>query len=194
VGIELSAMVLILVLGGCSDSFGTGKEELVLARVSGYDHNTHETEAETVTGFSVKSEFFDGEIGSDIGGQSCCINFPKNWKPGMVVTVHWGYNNAPDYKDPPPQSDVAEIPEYLPNDLNHLDVHFYPGHKIKVVVTKWSLGSPFYPLSKEDWRGYPVDQHHITNYKLHPGMFEPLSWMDLKWARQWGIESENKEK
>lgn len=112
-----------------------------------------------------------------------------------MVTVYWVYNNGPDYKDPPMQTAVAEIPEYLPEKMDRLDVHFYPGHKIKVVVTSWYLGSPFYPLPKEDWGGYPVNQHNIDKYKQRPELFSarPPTWLDLKWARQWGIESENKE-
>jgi hypothetical protein len=191
----LLVALFVLPLGGCMEK--QGKEEPATVGLKGYDHNTHKTEAETVTRFLVESEMFDGGLGGDIGGESCCIQLPVKWKPGMKVTVHWAYNNGPEYKDPPPQTAVAEIPEYLPEKMDRLDVHFYPEHKIKVVVTAWYLGSPFYPLPKEDWGRYPVDQNNIYNYKRAPKTFElrgPLTWLDLKWARQWGIESEDKEK
>ncbi|XYI38759.1 DUF3304 domain-containing protein [Cupriavidus necator] len=68
------------------------------------------------------------------GGEMCCISFPKKWRPGLKVSVHWIANKKLDgnawgswYKAD------AEIAEYGPR-AGAMFVIFLPGDRIKVMV------------------------------------------------------------
>lgn len=64
------------------------------------------------------------------GGKfSCCVQIPLHWKPELKAEVHWNYGGDPD--GTPPQSAIVEIPEYTPENMGDVQVHF-----IQTIVSK----------------------------------------------------------
>lgn len=153
---RLLPILLLGLLAGCP-----AKEDSIPVSVTGYNH----IEDQSILGFSVNGA--SGPNISPFGGgskYSCCIGLPRKWKPGMTATVHWQYGTLEGRPPPPPpQSATVEIPEYTPKDIGPLQVHFYPDHRIKVVITPYELGHPDHPLPKEDWYPWTVDEAVVRN-------------------------------
>lgn len=84
------------------------------------------------------------------GGETCCVMIPQRWRPGLKARVVWEYDQMEDSTEPLPKNQVAEveIPEY--RNIGAVHVHFYEGHRIKVIVSPCSPEHPFYPLSGQD--------------------------------------------
>jgi hypothetical protein len=82
------------------------------------------------------------------GGGVCCISVPREWKPGMTVTVNWtSKRNA----DPIPwKTRVVEVPQYRPEDMGHFAVHFFPGDEVRVLVTMLYPHHPDYPFGSPE--------------------------------------------
>lgn len=121
-------------------------DDRVGASVSGYNHMPDWF----IAGFSVG----DGSgppVSPESGGgkYSCCVSIPKRWYPGMKVKVEWRYDTIGGGYKPPPQEAEVEIPEYTKR-AGTVQVHFYPEHKVKVVVTSYGIGHPRYPMSEQD--------------------------------------------
>lgn len=140
------------------------KEETVAVSITGYNH----IETESILEFSV-NEASGPNLAPYSGGSgfSCCISLPLHWKPGLKATVHWQYGSGPNHTPPPPQSATVEIPEYTPEDMGTLQVHFYPAHKIKVVSTIYGLGHPWHPLPEKDWAPWELDEAVARNWQWY---------------------------
>jgi hypothetical protein len=175
---------VVPMVGGCQ-----AKEEMVPVSLSGLGHYKDDL---SVLGFSVNNE-----ASNKIGGITCCVTLPKHWKPGLTVKVSWSYTHGPSSTEetvvPPPQTKVVEVQKYTPERMGRLQIHFYDGNKVKAVSTDYDIGSPFYPLPKEDWHPYDVNQNVIWNYKNIPQIREELIPEDLEWGKQWGFSLEDKE-
>lgn len=158
---RFACLRLLLFLGSLS-LVSCSKEEMVAVSITGYNH----IETESILGFSV-----NGANGPNLppyggGGKfSCCVNLPLNWKPGLRATVHWEYGSGPNHTPPPPQSATVDIPKYTPDGMGTLQVHFYPNHQIKVVSTQYQLGAENYPLPKEDWAPWTLNEAWVRNEK-----------------------------
>ncbi|MDQ0587417.1 hypothetical protein QFZ47_001526 [Variovorax paradoxus] len=127
-------------LVGCSD-------EMVPASVMGYNH---------MSDWGIESFTVDGAGGPNItpeaggGKSSCCARIPVRWHAGMKVKVRWSYDTTQGGpRPPPPQEAVVEIPEYSKR-TGDIQAHFYPNHKVKVVVSNYGIEHPRYPMSEED--------------------------------------------
>ncbi|WPH18835.1 DUF3304 domain-containing protein [Variovorax paradoxus] len=137
----------LLAAGACALLVSCG-DERVPASVKGYNHMTDR---------SILSFTVDGAGGPNIapesggGKSSCCASIPVRWRPGMKVKVEWSYGSgAPGTPPPPPpQEAVVEIPEYS-SRAGSIQAHFYPDHKVKVVVATYGIEHPRYPMSAED--------------------------------------------
>ncbi|RYG08393.1 MAG: DUF3304 domain-containing protein, partial [Burkholderiales bacterium] len=114
--------------------------------IVGYNHTTNR---------SIYSFTVDGRMGSNLdpesgGGKfSCCTPLPKNWRPGIKVKVRWRYQAFFDHPAPTPRGWEAEVdvPEYRPSEMDELNVHFYPDHQVKVVVSNMTIRHPDYPAA-----------------------------------------------
>ena len=127
-------------------------DDMLAGDVTGYNHMPD-------SGWSIAGFTINGAGGPNIqpesgGGKfSCCMSFPKHWHPGMKAKVRWFYNHKasdPEAEPPPPQEAEVEIPEYTPKTAGAVNVHFYPDHRIKVVISRYSIEHPRYPMSEED--------------------------------------------
>ena len=151
----LGVMVFAASIAACN-------ENKIPVEVMGYNHMSDES----IMGFSV-----NGAGGPNLapesggGGRNCCIAIPERWRPGMKARVTWAYGHGPagSRPPPPPQEAEVEIPEYTPQNLGSVQVHFYPGHRIKVVVSKWRLGNAEYPLPREDWAPWTINENWERN-------------------------------
>src|SRR5450830_1084360 len=146
---------LLASLSGCA-------EKTIAVSVAGYNH----IKDESIAGFSV-----NGSSGHNIspegggGTQMCCVSIPKRWRPGLKATVTWeyGYSSRDPVPPFPPQEATVDIPEYTPENLGNVQVHFYPNRRIKVVVSKYGLGHPKHPLPQEDWAPWTLDENVVRN-------------------------------
>ena len=68
----------------------------------------------------------------------------------MKVKVQWSYDTTQGGPRPPPSQEAeVEIPEYS-SEAGSIQAHFYPNHKVKVVVSNYGIRHPRYPMSDED--------------------------------------------
>lgn len=163
----LRTLLMSCVLGGVGLLAGCS-EEKVPASITGYNHIPDWS----ISGFSINggsgSNLDPGTGGSSI---SCCVEIPKHWRPGLKAKVTWSYDTTQTdpRTPPPPQEAEVDIPEYTPENMGSAQVHFYPNHRIKVVISKYYLGNPKYPMSPEDMLPWSVDQSLIQYYKEREG-------------------------
>ena len=136
----LLAAGVCMLLAGCGD-------EMVPASVGGYNH---------MNDWGIASFTVDGAGGPNLtpesggGGSSCCGRVPARWRPGMKVKVQWSYDTTQGGPRPPPSQEAeVEIPEYS-SEAGSIQAHFYPNHKVKVVVSNYGIRHPRYPMSAED--------------------------------------------
>lgn len=109
--------------------------------VVGYNHTDHD-----IGDFSV-----DGQGGAFLrrhkpSGFACCVSIPRQYSPGMTVTVTW----IDEYGENP-QSRVVAVPPYTSKDTGLFSVHFLRSGQIKVFVTSVGIiSSPDYPLKGDE--------------------------------------------
>ena len=117
------------------------------AGVTGYNHSKN---------FSIAGFTINGGAGSNLneasGGAttSCCVSIPTHWHKNLKATVTWSYDQRQDDSRPlpPPAEMTVDIPEY--KDVGRVQVHFYDGPKIAIVVSPCDIQHPFYPMSAQD--------------------------------------------
>jgi Protein of unknown function (DUF3304) len=156
-------LVLVLVLGlvACdAKPPGSAQEpqapkrgKTVGAELTGYNHTDR-----TIGGFYVNGEW-GGNITPGSGGGSfiCCVPLPDPWQPGMTVTVRWEDHELKT------QERVVPVPQYDPNKVAQMNVHFLRSGEIKVFVGMTGLRHPDYPLKgKEAEMPLPPSQR-VTN-------------------------------
>ena len=143
----------ILVMGlivSCFDNKAT-------VEITGYDH----MQKRAILWFTVNDASGPNLFPESGGGKyNCCIEIPKRWHRGMKATVRWEYGTGDDS----PREAVVDIPEYTSENLGPVQVHFYDNHRVKVVVSRYSLGHPMYPLPKEDWTPWELNENWAHNY------------------------------
>jgi hypothetical protein len=171
---------ILLSLAGC-------KEEMVPAGVEGFDHIPWGTGA--VSGFAVNGQSYF------LGNHNCCVNLPRKWRPGLKAKIDWVVYlprpGEPGENDPHSYSEVVDIPKYRPDEADGFRVHFYPEHKIKVVVTRYGIHNPFYPMKKEDMLPFKARSDIIRNIRVDPTvMAKDVTDEDWEWARQWGLDKD----
>lgn len=143
--LRASAQRLGIVLFAASCLTACGDDNVAVS-VGGFNHMPDWF----IAGFSVAgASGANLSPGSGATGEMCCVSIPKRWYPGMKVKVEWRYDTIGGGYKPPPQEAEVEIPEYSKRAGN-VQVHFYPEHKVKVVVTSYGIGHPHYPMSEQD--------------------------------------------
>jgi hypothetical protein len=171
-------VAMLALLAGC-------KEEMVSAGVNGYDHIPLGQGG--VSGFAVNGYSFE------VPGYQCCVSIPREWRPGLKVKIDWliyePRPGVPSERDPNSYSETVEIPQYRPDEATGFHVHFYPGHKIKIVMSRYEIRHPFYPMTKEEQLPFKVDPVAIYRFQQTPAlMSEGATNEDWEWAKQWGLD------
>jgi len=159
--------LLLLCVAALTSACG---EEKIPVEVVGYNHVLDES----IVGFSVNgARGGNAPPGGGAGGM-CCVEIPEKWHPGMKAKVTWAYGHGPEGSrpPPPPQETEVEIPKYTPQNLGSVQVHFYPGHRIKVVVSRWGIESPCGPLKEEEKAPWKTRQDLIDYYTKDRGKNE----------------------
>ena len=144
------ALGLLAGLAACS-----WEEDQASPGITGYNHTTNRS----IYNFTVNGRLGAGMGPMEGGGAtSCCVAIPRTWHPGLKVKVAWEYQNFRDVPAPQPERREAEVdvPQYSPSDIGRLAVHFFPDHKVRVLVTMLSIQHPDYPAALR-W-GAPTPQ------------------------------------
>jgi hypothetical protein len=163
------------------------KNEWVPVSLGKYNHNY--IKGQPIQDYGVRIEV-NGKPQSQLsgygGGTIPGLSVPRHWKPGIMAVVFWTYGTEPE--DAIPHTAEAEIPEYGPEKIGQVHLHFYPGDKVKVVVTHYDLGHPYYPLPKEDWAPWKLKESWTDAVlkKKARGLPQPPR-IEREWGRQWGI-------
>jgi hypothetical protein len=115
---------------------------------------------------------------------------PSKWHPDINVTVFWrAYTiNKDGTVAHPLQSVEVKVPKYRTEDMVILGIHFFPDGRVKAIVTRHVISSPFYPLPKKEWPPFEVDKTLLNNIITDPdtALDDPLlSKEDIKWFKQW---------
>jgi hypothetical protein len=190
-GKKLAALLIcaaVLLIGGGSVLWAQHKDKnkMIPVSVSAWDQNNQKV--------VVLSFFVDRQVGGTPGGRYCCVRIPKYWRPGLSFELYWDYTEESE-GSPSPQKIRVEIEEYKPENIATFNIHFYPDHRVKAIVSNRGFGSPFYPLQKEEWVNWGVDKDSLRNWKEHyyemikGSIFTPND-EDWKWAEQWGLYKE----
>jgi hypothetical protein len=182
----LLACAAILLIGGGAVLLAQHKEKNAMIPVSvvSWDQNGPKVR--------LLSFFVDRQVGGTTG-EYCCVRIPKYWRPGLSFELYWDYT-AKSEGSPQPQKIRVEIEEYKPENIGTLNIHFYPGHRIRAIVSNRGFGGPFYPMDKEGLINWGIDEDHHRNWREHyyemiKGGLIP-SDEDWKWAAQWGFNKE----
>lgn len=132
--ISITTFLSIVALSACI-------EEDSAISISGLNYTGRYISDFTVNGYSGGNIFTTGGGGSFV----CCISVPRRWHKGLKVDVRW----ADDERNPASYKQrTVEIPEYGPEDLGHIAVHFYKDDSVKVLVTNNTIRHPNYPYPK----------------------------------------------
>ena len=67
--------------------------------------------------------------------------------------------------EPPIHEAVVEIPEYSSKRPGNVHVHFYKDHQVKVVVARYGIEHPRYPMSAQDKLPWETSQQLIEYEK-----------------------------
>ncbi|MGM3277984.1 DUF3304 domain-containing protein [Ralstonia sp. 24A2] len=138
-GVVLGAGAVLALAWWAYDWWHAGTRRAT-ASIVPYNH-THTT---------VDNFYVDGTWGgiSDAktgGGRSlCCVMIPERWHDRLQVTVKWQLETDPDSNW---HEKRVDVPRY--DEPGELQVHFYGGDTVKVVITNWDLRSPNNPLHDE---------------------------------------------
>ncbi|MDO9402628.1 MAG: DUF3304 domain-containing protein [Polaromonas sp.] len=137
---KMLRMVFLLAFGSLLSAC---QEPTAGVSIVGYNHTTNR---------SIYTFTVDGRMGSNLrpesgGGKfSCCVDIPKTWRPGLKVRIRWEYQDGTAIPPPPPPQEAeVDVPRYGSADMDELNVHFYPDHKVKVLVSNKTIRHPDYP-------------------------------------------------
>ncbi|MBW8809267.1 MAG: DUF3304 domain-containing protein [Lysobacter sp.] len=153
--------LMILLFAGTM-ALAACEDPMTIASITGYNHNT-EASGLYVQGFSV-----DDAAGSNAepeagAGATCCVQIPKRWHPGLQAKVKWSYSRLANDKRPipPPREATVDIPDYNARGPGSLQVHFYPGEKLKIVISSLGIEHPYYPMSETDKRPWQTSKERL---------------------------------
>jgi hypothetical protein len=120
-------------LGGC------GEPSEVNVSLSGINYTDEYISDFLVNGYS------GANVLPHIGGGSyvCCVTIPRHWRPGLSATVRWtkNYTEVSSWKQK-----IVSIPQYKPEEIGFIAVHFYTNDDVKILITKksnWVSGYPY---------------------------------------------------
>jgi hypothetical protein len=103
----------------------------------------------------------------------------------MKAHITWAYDTTQGGPAPPPPQEAdIEIPRYTDETLGNIQVHFYPDHRIKVIVSPYGIESPCGPLSEAEKAPWSTDRGLIEYYTTGNGKDKPCAALRNKGAAQ----------
>lgn len=94
----------------------------------------------------------------------------------MKVKVEWTYTTKRGGLPPPPaQEALVEIPEYS-DRTGDIRVHFYPNHKVRVIVSNYGIEHPRYPMAAQDKLPWETSNQLIEDQKKRAQRANPNPW------------------
>lgn len=120
-----------------------------------HDHDHDHEAAEPLRYFRIDG--VEGTLSEAGGGPdklACCVSLPVEWTPRLTATVELGYGPP---SQPARKILVVPVEEYRGYARGSLQAHFYPGGRVRIVVSRFPPGHPRYPLLEGvrlDWALY----------------------------------------
>lgn len=133
ISVRLSQLAVVL-CAACSMANRAAAMDLV-----GYNYTDQYVAAYSVNGYPGANIY--PHAGG--GGFVCCISVPREWQPGMTVTVKWTEDR--NANPVPWKTRVVEVPPYTAKDRGHFAVHFFANDEVTVLVKTKAPGHPDYP-------------------------------------------------
>jgi hypothetical protein len=144
-----AAALLVTGLSACNAK----PEPMVGVPITGLDHLA---ETLSVQQFSVNGT--GGAQAGKGGSQVCCVDLPKQWRPGLTVKVAWAVTNWPAKVY---SQHEREVPVEKYEEVGNLYVHFLLDGSVRVLSSltypeKPSYQGPAYStvLRKDPWKTY----------------------------------------
>ncbi len=151
--IQGAMLLLAIAASGCS--LAANNDDYSGGDLRGINHTQ-----QGITSFKVNS------YGGRVGGNTCCILLPDEWRPGIQARIEWKTDPGtsskfPGYQDPEKykawEKEVnssyiqhiasIEIPKYG-SDRCGLTVHFLTCNRVKVTTSCIAYGRAGYPINE----------------------------------------------
>ncbi|HBK45385.1 MAG TPA: hypothetical protein DDZ67_02900 [Xanthomonadaceae bacterium] len=145
---------LVATLAACTPA---QEDQAASAKISPYNH----------TEDYIHQFYINGQGGGNSypyeGGGSfvCCINYPRQWYPGLTATVRWTTSSGiPGIRTEPVWHEKVVPIERYEKPGTTLNVHFLPGGQVRLLIWSGSAGSKGYkgpdaPVKPEGWPPRP---------------------------------------
>lgn len=145
--LALTVAALVAPLPACSKEPKSGdlKAEQMTAQLSAYNHTP-----DYIHQYYVNDQGGGNSRAYGGGGSfSCCVIYPRTWRPGLVAKVRWTTSSS----DPNATGDAAvgkwheldvAIERYAEPGTT-LNVHFLPEGNVRLVISSKGAGHPEYP-------------------------------------------------
>jgi len=90
------------------------------------------------------------------GGFVCCIEYPRQWRPGLTAEVKWTTTSGLPGGDPAETWHEAIVPIEKYERGGTMNVHFLSGNNVRILIWNGSPGSegyqgPDYPQAPAGW-------------------------------------------
>ncbi|MCD7100409.1 DUF3304 domain-containing protein [Stenotrophomonas sp. MMGLT7] len=147
-----AVLLCLLALAACRPS-PASDPDTATAKISAYNH----------TEDYIHQFYVDGQWGGNSrpygGGGSfvCCIDYPRQWRPGLTATVRWTTSSGiPGIRTEPVWHEKVVPIERYEKTGTRLNVHFLPEGEVRLLIWNGAAGSTGYkgpdaPVKPADW-------------------------------------------
>ena len=157
----LAGIVLsLLALSACS---GEPQDDYATASISPYNHTENYIHQLYVDGNYGGNSFPYGGGGSFV----CCIVYPRQWYEGLSANVRWTTSSGiPGVASDPVWHEKMVPIERYERTGTRLNVHFLPGHEVRLLIWNGAAGTPGYagpdaPEPPPGWPPKPAAPDHV---------------------------------
>ena len=138
---------LCICTSACQEPATAYEDEVLGMPMSGIDHLPDHL---SVQDYSVNGR--DGAQAGKGGSTDCCVDLPRQWRPGMTVVVRWNVTNWRDCRGDDYVRTVS-VEHYA--RLGQVWVHFLTDGSVRVITSEEDPYSPTYPGPHD-----PIPQKH----------------------------------
>ncbi|WLA10455.1 DUF3304 domain-containing protein [Xanthomonas translucens] len=150
----LVALMLLSLLAACKAEPSKTAE----ASISAYNHTE-----DYIHQFYINGQWGGNSYPYGGGGKfTCCITYPRQWRPGLTAKVRWTTSSGiPGGDDGTPTWHEKVVPiERYEKPGTRLNVHFLPEGKVRLLIWNGAAGSKGYkgpdaPVKPDNWPPLP---------------------------------------